>query len=154
MDLLEQFNELFPGICEWAREQEERALRYGRPLNEDQKIDAYLVGVKDIDKVRLLEVDEIPQPDDPELLDLGEKAGLLSNQTLGVTFRHGIFIKRGYLNERNLIVHELAHTMQYERTGSFNLFLKDYLRECIIHGYPYGELEMEARNLERKICGR
>ncbi len=153
MDLLEQFNKLFPSICEWAREQEDRVLRYGVPLNEDQKIDAYLVGVKDIEKVRLLEVNEIPRPQEPELLELGEKVGLLSPQTLGVTYRYGIFIKRGYLNERNLVVHELVHTMQYERIGSFDQFLKEYLRECVIHGYPYGELEMEARNLERKICG-
>jgi hypothetical protein len=50
-----------------------------------------------------------------------------------------------------LVVHELAHTAQYERLGGFHPFLSAYLGECLTVGYPNGPLEQEAKEWERKI---
>ena len=48
-------------------------------------------------------------------------------------------------------IHELAHVMQCERAGGFNIFLKQYLLECISFGYTNSPLEIEANEIENKI---
>ena len=111
-----------------------------------------MIGVKNIDKVRLLEVDQIPIFKEKNLEELNKIAGLQSDSTIGITFQYGIYIKKGFIKKRSLIVHELVHTMQYERVGGIENFLKQYLLECLTSGYPNGELEQEARKIEREIC--
>ena len=78
---------------------------------------------------------------------------MLSPLTAGLTLRYGIFIRSDCWGERRLVVHELAHTAQYERFGSFASFLGEYLRECITPpGYPFGALEQEAKRVEEKMA--
>ena len=57
---MEALQKHLPIIIDWVKNQEKLILNNGVGLSEDQKIDAYLIGVKNIDKVRLLEVDQIP----------------------------------------------------------------------------------------------
>jgi predicted SprT family Zn-dependent metalloprotease len=45
-----------------------------------------------------------------------------------MTFGHGIVIRNGS-HGRELIAHELAHVMQYERFGGIDAFLKEYIKE-------------------------
>jgi len=138
--------------CAWAKQQEEFILEKGIPLSVDQQIDAYLIGVKNIDKVRLLYVDTIPSPLLPELRSAAEWSGLMSLNTTGTTFRYGIYLRSDFRDDRSLIVHELSHTMQYERMGGFESFLEQYLKECISPGYPHGALEQEALRIEKQLC--
>jgi hypothetical protein len=70
-----------------------------------------------------------------------------------LTLRHGIFIRADEWGDRRLVVHELAHTAQYERLGGFGPFLRQYLQECVTVGYPATPLEQEAKSIEREICG-
>ena len=60
----------------------------------------------------------------------------------------------GWENDRRLVAHELAHTMQYERAGSREAFLANYLEECLTVGYPQALLEQEAVAIETKITGQ
>lgn len=143
---------LLPLACHWAKEQENYILENGVPLDEDQQIDAYLVGVKEIQKVRLMKVDAIPTPAEHELKMAVEITGLLSPATVGLCLRYGIYIRSDCWTKRKLIVHELTHTMQYERLGGFEPFLKQYLDECLTIGYPLGSMELEAKSMESKIC--
>ena len=149
---MEALQKHLPIIIDWVKNQEKLILNNGVALNEDQKIDAYLIGVKNIDKVRLLEVDQIPIFKEKKLEELNKIAGFQSDATIGITFQYGIYIKKGFMKKRSLIVHELVHTMQYERVGGIENFLKQYLLECLTTGYPNGELEQEARKIEREIC--
>ena len=149
---IDQLSKLLPLASEWAKQQEDYITKNGIPLDDDQKIDAYLIGVDQIEKVRLLEVDKIPVPTIPELRKVVEYTGLLTPHTVGVTFRYGIYIRSDFWIRRNLVVHELTHTMQYERYGNVKRFLKYYLKECIEKGYPNGPLELEARRIEKEIC--
>ena len=152
LNLLNQFNVLLPLVSKWAEEQEAIILENGVPLTTNQKIDAHFIGVKNINKVRLMKVKQIPLPSHP-LLNSGVKlTQLISPQTIGITFRYGIYIREDQWDSRRLIVHELTHTMQYERYGAIRPFLKDYLEECLTKGYPNGELELEAIRMEREIC--
>lgn len=81
---------------------------------------------------------------------------LVARRTAGITLRYGIYIRKdcsGYRDNRNLYVHEFVHVGQYERMGSIQAFLKEYLRECIDPGYPLGPLEQEAISEAHRIAG-
>jgi len=64
--------------------------------------------------------------------------------TAGITLHYGILIREDCWGDRRLVVHELAHVAQYERLGGIGPFLRAYLRECLLEGYPNGALEREA----------
>ncbi|MCD6068184.1 MAG: hypothetical protein K0S33_3010 [Bacteroidetes bacterium] len=143
---------LLPLASQWVEEQESIILAKGIELNADQQIDAYLAGVKDPLKIRLLKTDQIPLPEVPALRTKLRDIGLLGDNVSGLCLRHGIYIKAEFWNNRRILVHELAHTMQYERLGGIDVFLERYILECLSHGYPFGALEIEARKIEKMIC--
>jgi hypothetical protein len=148
----QQFEQLLPLACKWAAEQEQAILLSGVALTEAQIADAIRVGVKHPERVRLLRVQEIPTPSHPALAYAAKETGLISPCTIGLTLRYGIFIRADCWGQRRLVVHELAHTMQYERLGSIEAFLRQYLYECITIGYPEAPMEQEAKRIEREIC--
>lgn len=143
---------LLPLACTWAEEQEKFILANGVPLNEEQRRDAYIIGVDKIDKVRLLKMEQIPAPEIAELKEAVGQTGFLAPRTLGVSFRYGIYIRADHWNNRSLLVHELTHTMQYEVLGGFMPFLEQYVHECLIAGYQNSSLELEARSVEKELC--
>jgi hypothetical protein len=144
---------VLPMVCAWAEEQEAVILRDGVALTPSQIADARHIGVAHPERVRLRVVEQIPLPLHPMLREAAEVTGLISPRTAGLALRYGIFIRSESWGERRLLVHELAHTAQYERLGGFQPFLKHYLHECIIPpGYPFGPLEREAKRIERETC--
>ncbi len=149
----EEFRVLLPLACAWAQEQERIILREGVPLSTMQIGDARRIGVAHPERVRLHVVDEIPLPTHPALRTAAEMTGLISPMTVGLTLRYGIFIRSDCQGERSLVVHELVHTLQYERLGGFMPFLQQYLQECITIGYPAAPMEQEAKRIEREMCG-
>jgi hypothetical protein len=149
---LEEFELLLPLACEWATEQERHILAEGEPLSTAQIADARLVYVSQPECVRVLHVPEIPIPTHPALRRGAEITQLISPRTGGLTLRYGIFIRSDYRFDRAMLVHELAHTAQYERLGGFEPFLRRYLIECITIGYPAAPMEQEAISLASQIC--
>jgi hypothetical protein len=150
----EQFNLLLPLACAWAEEQESIILRGGVALTTNQLADARRIGITHPDRVRLRVVEEIPLPTHPGLRMAAEMTGLISPMTIGLTLRYGIFIRSDSWGERRLVVHELVHTLQYERLGGFMPFLQQYLHECITIGYPAAPMEQEAKKIEREMCAQ
>jgi len=148
----QQFELLLPLACAWAAEQEQIILQAGVALTEAQIADAKRVGVTHPERVRLLEVQEIPTPSHPALAAAAEATTLISPSTIGLTLRYGIFIRADCWGQRRLVVHELAHTMQYERLGSIEAFLRQYLHECITIGYLAAPMEQEAKRIEHEMC--
>ncbi len=148
----QQFESLLPLAAAWAAEQERVILQTGVALTEGQIADARRIGVAQPERVRLLQVPEIPTPSHPVLAQAAEATGLISPLTIGLTLRYGIFIHEDHWGQRRLVAHELAHTMQYERLGSIEAFLRQYLHECITIGYPEAPMEQEAKRIEREIC--
>jgi hypothetical protein len=143
-----------PLACAWAERQESIILRTGVPLSPEQIVDAQQVGIKAPERVRLRAVAGIPTPLHPVLRWAGRKLGFVSDSTIGMTLRYGIMIHHDYWGDRRLVVHELAHTAQYERLGGFRPFLEAYLRECLAPpGYPFGDLEQEAVRVTNDLCG-
>jgi hypothetical protein len=149
----ERFKMLLPLACAWAAEQERTILQTGVALTESQLTDARQIGVGQPEQVRLLRVTRIPMPTQLELAAVAAAAGLISPATAGLTIRYGIFIRDDCWGQRLLVVHELVHTMQYERLGGIEAFLRPYLLECIAPpGYPNGPMEQEAIRTSVKLC--
>ncbi len=148
----EQFEMLLPLASAWAADQERAILQSGVAFTDAQSADARRVGVARPERVRLLRVSEIPTPSHPALAAAAEATSLISPFTVGLTLRYGIFIRADQWGQRRLVVHELAHTMQYERLGSIDAFLRQYLHECITIGYPEAPMEQEAKRIEHEMC--
>jgi hypothetical protein len=143
-----------PVVCAWAKAQESVIIREGVALTPGQIDDAKRIGIKAPEKVRLRVVDHIPFPFRRVLRIAGRKIGFVPDGTIGLTLRYGIFVRADHWGERRLVVHELAHTAQYERLGGLRPFLDAYLLECMTPpGYPFGKLEQEARSIEYDLCG-
>jgi hypothetical protein len=144
MIIPEQFKRLLQIACVWAEEQERTILRDGVPLTVFQVADATRVGVAHPEMVRLLSVPGIPLPEHPIIRKAAEATQLITHRTAGLTMRYGIFIRSDCWGDRQLVVHELVHTSQYERLGGFQAFLQQYLYECVTIGYPEAPMEQEA----------
>ena len=65
--LLAQFDALLPLAAAWAAEQELEIFREGVSLSLEEIADARAIGVNEPDRVRLLRVDTIPRPMQPQL---------------------------------------------------------------------------------------
>jgi hypothetical protein len=148
----EEFTVLLPLVCAWAEEQERIILRDGVALSPAELDDARRVGVAQPEKVRLLKVARVPIPEHPALRAAADATHLISPRTGGLTLRYGIFIRADCWGDRQLVFHELVHTLQYERLGGFQQFLGRYLHECIIIGYPAAPMEQEAVMTTERLC--
>jgi hypothetical protein len=151
--ILEQFESLLPLACHWAAAQEQHILSVGAPLSQVALVDAQRVGVAQSQRVRILYVPEIPIPQHPALRAAAEQTQLISPLSGGLTLRYGIFIRSDCAYSREMLVHELGHTAQYERLGGFEPFLRQYLFECLTIGYPEAPMEQEVISLTMRICG-
>ena len=150
--ILAELPQLLPLAAQWAAEEEQRILREGVPLTPDQLDDARAVGVREPERVRLLRIDEIPLPKNPMLRAAAEAVHFLSPETRGLTLQYGIFLRWDCWGQRHLVVHELAHTMQYERLGGILPFLREYIQQCVTIGYANAPMELEVCAIAAKVC--
>jgi hypothetical protein len=133
--------------CAWAEGQEQLILEQGVALTKAQMADARRIGVAAPERIRLMQVDEIPLPEDPGLHAAAKATGLLSPDSAGLTLRYGILIRSPFWGARDLVVHELVHVWQYEQFGGFSPFLRQYLWECVTLGYTKAPMEQEAQSV-------
>lgn len=134
---------ILPIVHLWARRHEAAILRHGQALDLQGMADARRVGVRTPESVRTLVVDCVPPRLPPGVRGLAARWQWGPSTTAGMALGYGIFLRADQLDRRDLLLHELAHTAQYERLG-FRQFLRDYLNECLTAGYPLGALETEA----------
>jgi hypothetical protein len=147
-----QFEMLLPLAATWATEQEQKIVRDGVPLSEKEITDARAMGVQSPNQVRLLQVETIPRPSQPQLRAACDAIDFLTPATRGLTLGYGIFIRSDCSGDRLLVVHELAHVAQYERLGGLLPFLRRYLFECLTVGYAAAPLELEAIAVTARVC--
>ena len=150
--VLSQFEMLLPLAADWATEQEQQILRDGVLLSETEFADARAIGVQSPDRVRLLQIETIPRPTQPQLRAACDAIDFLTPATRGLTVGHGIFIRSDCWRDRLLVVHELVHVAQYERLGGILPFLRRYLFECLTVGYSTAPLELEAIAVTARVC--
>ena len=147
------FERLLPVACEWARAQEQFVLERGIPLDAEHLADARLAGVRDCERVRVLVVDRIPLPDHPELAEATRRIGVMTPETRCVGFGHALIIRVDAWNDRELVLHNLIHIAQCERSGSLETWGCEYLRDrASCPDFSFGSLEAEARGRARDLC--
>jgi hypothetical protein len=150
--VLSQFETLLPLAVTWATEQEKKIVCEGVRLSEKEMGDARAIGVQNPNHIRLLQVETIPRPSQPQLRAACDAIDFLTPATRGLTLGHGIFIRSNCWGDRLLVVHELAHVAQYERLGGIVPFLCLYLYECLTVGYSASPLELEAIAVAARVC--
>jgi hypothetical protein len=158
-----EFRDILGLAIAWVAQQEETALLPGSvgvspasspaglALTQSQLADARSVGVQHPERVRLLQVPQIPMPQHPLLRKVCDETGAIGPRTQGLCVRYGILIRADHWLQREIVVHELVHTAQYERLGGIEQFLERYLHECFTVGYPNGEMEQEAIRLAAMV---
>ena len=147
------FERLAPLAGQWAKSQEAYILKHGVPLNRDQVADARRAGVENTARVRLLLVDRIPMPDDKELADAARHAQIITDSSKAVTIGHGIIVRADSWQNRELLLHQLVHIAQCERSGGLESFVTEYLMDRRgSRDFSLGSFEDEARSLAREIC--
>ena len=142
--LISELPTLLPKAIAWAETREADILQHGTPLNEPMLAVARSVGVTHPENIRIIEVSQLPAPDDFELKTAAYQTGLLGNDMIGMTFGYGIYVCRGHANLR-LLSHEFRHVQQYEQAGSIAAFLREYLSQIIACGYRNAPLEIDAQ---------
>ncbi|MCX6354023.1 MAG: hypothetical protein NTZ78_03845 [Candidatus Aureabacteria bacterium] len=144
----EAFNHLLDVMCQWAEAQQHHILSTGLALDTVQSADAKRIGVTHPERVRLLEVSEMPSPEDPIFIEIVERARLIAPDIEAITVGYGIYIHSGYWGVRSLVAHELVHVAQVEKLGGIRQFYEHYMGECVQYGYPNGPMEQEAMKME------
>src|SRR5688572_24565407 len=149
----EKFERLAPLAYQWAKIQEAYILRHGAPLTPHQMADAGRAGVQNPAQVRVLVVDRIPLPDDPELADAARRAQIITDASRGVAIGYGIIIRADSWQNRELLLHQLVHVAQCERIGSLKSYVAHYLSDRRgSSAFSVDPLEDEARGLARDLC--
>jgi hypothetical protein len=149
----ETFQQLAPLACQWAKDREQFILARGAALGPGHTADARRVGVQDVSRVKVLVVDRIPLPDHKELAEAARRSDIITESSRAVTIGHGIIIRADCWGDRELIVHQLVHVAQCERSGGLEPYLQEYL--CDRHtcaNFTIGTFEDEARGIAREIC--
>ena len=149
-----EFDRLAPLAGQWAKGQEKYILQHGVPLTADQMADARRAGVKDVARVRVLVVHRIPLPDGKELAEAARRTQIITDASRGVAIGHGIIIRADSWRDRELLLHQLVHVAQCERSGGLEKFVNEYLldRRSSSRNFSLGSLEDEARGLARELC--
>jgi len=138
-------------VVDWSEKCEAQILAVGTPLSMQQISDAKLVGVRHPDKIRLHKVDNIPIPNDPIVKKVAKQLEIFPKCMAALTLRYGIFVQKGCWCDRELLLHEFAHTAQYERIGSIKKYMKRYIMELLSSGHAASRLEMEANLKAEKV---
>ena len=116
--------------------------------------DARRAGVQDCERVRVLVVDRIPLPENSELAEAARRTRIITADTRCVGFGHAIIIRAEAWGDRELLVHNLVHIAQCERSGGLEQWVQYYLSDRQTSAsFTVGALEEEARRLAREICG-
>jgi hypothetical protein len=147
------FENLLPFAYQWAKAQEEFVLAHGSPLDPQQMADARLAGVRDPECIRVLVVDRIPLPESAELAEATGRARIITEDTRCAGFGHAVIIRADSWGDRELLLHNLVHIAQCERSGGLEQWIREYLSDrqtCA--DFTIGSFEQEARGIAHEIC--
>jgi hypothetical protein len=149
----ETFQSLVPLAYQWAQAQEQFILTHGISLNPQHMADARLAGVQDCERIRILIVDRMPLPEGGELAEAARHARIITEDSRCVGFGHAILIRADAWGDRELLLHNLVHVAQCERSGGLEPWIGEYLSDrqnCAT--FTIGSFEDEARRIAREIC--
>jgi hypothetical protein len=139
-----------PRVVAWAEKLSAQGRAKGSALTPAQQRIARASGVREPGQVRILVVDRIPLPDEPELRAAALQVGLSQSTALGMTLGYAVVAVRGYEDNVRLLSHELRHVAQYEACGGIAPFLTMHLADLAAFGYEDSPFEVDARAHEQE----
>ena len=149
----ETFEQLLPLAFQWAWHTQNFVLRHGSPLRRRQVADARQVGVKEISRVRVLAVDRMPLPEQPELAEAARRTQIITDFCRAIAIGHAVVVRADAWGDRELFLHQLVHVAQCERSGGLEQWVRQYLVDRTnCPNFAIGALEEEARRIAREIC--
>lgn len=119
-------------LLAWAATLAIGVLEDGRSLAHWQTADARQVGVRFPRRVRVLLVDAIPAPSDPELQAAAESSGIFDGSNGYLTLGYAILILRQNVGSRRVLRGALGEVAEFELAGSLRSFLASHLEP--MHG--------------------
>jgi hypothetical protein len=149
----QKFEHLLPLAVKWAKAQEQFVLKHGNLLSARHLADAKLAGVQEPARIRVLAVDRISLPDDPQLAEASKRIGIVTEDTRCMGFGYALIIRVDAWNDRELILHNLVHIAQCEQSGGLAQWCREYLGDrTSCPKFTIGSLEEKARRFAREIC--
>ena len=134
---------LAPPITLWIWLSQQRILRNGRPLSEQETFLAKAVGVKNAAAIRVLALETVPMPGPRWTHRLAQGLGFPALTAAGMSSGKRIYLQRKFQDRRLLLAYECVHAAQYERHGIFG-FLRRYLFQSVHDAYVNATFEREA----------
>jgi hypothetical protein len=144
-----QLSLLAPRVVAWAEKLSLEGRARGTRLTPAQVRIARTSGVRNPDSIRILVVEHIPLPDEPQLRAAALKVGLAPGSALGMTLGYAVLVQRGYEDNVRLLSHEFRHVAQYEACGGIQPFLTMHLADLAAFGYEDSPFEVDARAHEQ-----
>lgn len=143
---------VMPWLVRWAERCQIEVLRDGDMLTDEELELARCAGVRFPERIRIQVKQKIPMPELWWIGQLARRSGL-GFEPAGLSLGYAILIRSWEGRNTRLVTHELVHTAQYERLGGMEPYLRQYLRECLIHGYRDAPMEEEAVVMTGRIFG-
>ncbi len=147
-DLQPKLAALLPKAIAWAEQLATQVANDGIPISEELQALARRLGVMYPENIRIMEVQHLPKPDDPELCHACFAAGMLGANMTGLTLGYHIMALSGCCTPA-LLAHEFRHVYQFEEAGSLTAFLTIYSEQVLAFGYNGAPLEWDARQQEK-----
>lgn len=139
---------IFPTILAWSANREQQILNAGERLTREQQLLARESGVENVEQIRLLKVERVAFPQEPELKKIACSLGMPTDNTAGRAIGYGVEIVDAGSNQDRLLRHEFRHVYQFEANGGLESFLQIYLRSIVENGYMNSPWEQDARRAE------
>ena len=122
-----------------------------RSLRIDEIALASSVGVAHPKRIRILLLDQIPLPEEVQLLKMATEAGLLTSNIARLTLGYGIYLRHDH-NIPRVLSHEFRHV--YEQAGSITVFLAEYIHQISRYGYEAAPFEVATNSIDQFLPQR
>jgi hypothetical protein len=143
---------VMPCLVRWAEHRQNEVLRDGDVLTDEELELAASAGVRSPERIRIQVREKIPMPDLWWIGQLARHSGL-GFEPAGLSLGYAVVVRSWEGRNTRLVTHEFVHTAQYERLGGMSPYLRQYIRECLVHGYRDAPMEEEAVLLTGRIFG-
>ena len=153
--ILNEVDSILPARLQKQRELEAYILENGRSLTETEITLARAVGVKNANRIRILEAPHIPRRNTAQRLMKGEtirRPTFRISVIGGLEAGYGLVIDEAYLDEEWLLAHELAHVHQFEKLGQEAMPRQVLIEHAVLAGKLI-PIESEAIALSEAATG-